>query len=59
MTIDTSMENFLRFGGSDAFMSNISNALFIDSKRVRIIAMREGSVIIDYKILESENDNLE
>ena len=59
MTIETDMESFIAYGGQTAFAFNISNALFIDASRVKVTSVKKGSVIIQYKIIESQKDNLE
>ena len=59
MKIEVEMEAFIKFGGSNQFAKNISEALFIDASRVRVTSIRKGSVIVDYEIEESQDDNLE
>lgn len=59
MKIEVEMEAFIKFGGSNQFAKNISEALFIDSSRVKVTSIRKGSIIIDYEIIESPDDNLE
>lgn len=59
MKIEVEMEDFIKYGGSNQFAKNISEALFIDPSRVRVTSIRKGSVIVDYEIEESEDDNLE
>jgi hypothetical protein len=59
MKIEVDMADFIAYGGSNQFAKNISQALFIDSSRVKVNSIRKGSVIIDYTIEESEGDNLD
>ena len=53
------MATFVAHGGQTAFALNISNALFIDSRRIKVTNVRKGSVIIDYQILDTGKDDLE
>ena len=59
MTIQTDMDSFITYGGQTAFAFNISNALFIDVQRIKVTSVKKGSVIIEYKIIESQKDNLD
>jgi hypothetical protein len=53
------METFDSYGGSTLFAKNISDALFIDFSRIKISSVKKGSVIVQYKIMRSEDDDLE
>jgi hypothetical protein len=44
------MADFLQNGGKEKFSSDIADGLGIDTSRVIVTELTEGSVIVDYKI---------
>lgn len=52
------MDDFENKGGQEKFIDDLSKNLWINSSQVEVTGLKSGSVIIDYKIKEDENNIL-
>ena len=48
--LDTRIDIFERKGGVTMFVDNLSQAMGIDKRSLKVRDIREGSVIVDYDI---------
>jgi hypothetical protein len=54
--LDATLDDFARAGGQPNFKQAVSSALAIDASRIVVTALREGSVIVDFKIYQGARD---
>ena len=58
VTLDSTVEDFELNGGKETFIDNLTLYLGIDDIQIRVTSVREGSVIIDYEIIEDESNGM-
>lgn len=58
ITLDTTVEDFEENGGKVAFVENLVLYLGIEDTQIRVTGVRQGSVIIDYEIIEDSSTGL-
>lgn len=52
LRFDGKIDEFYRLGGITLFLDRMSNFLTISSYRLKTLAVRNGSIIIDFVVLE-------
>jgi len=53
--MEQTLTQFYSSGGTTAFSDRIASALGIHASRVKVVAVYEGSVVVDYSIESEEN----
>lgn len=53
--LQSTVQEFYSTGGTDKFVRNLASALGINTSRIRILGVYEGSVVVDSAIEPKEN----
>ena len=54
--MDWSMEEYFADGGTTRFVDRLATSLGIDVFRIKVVAIYEGSVVVDFQIDEEEEE---
>lgn len=50
------MDEFYSGGGVTTFTDNVAGALGIHASQIKVVAVYEGSVVVEYNVIAEEND---
>ncbi len=54
--LNWTLNGFKENGGTNRFKENLANSLGIKLTFIQILSVREGSVIVDFQIVQAEED---
>ena len=53
------MDQFFQDGGSTSFIDRVSASLGIHASTIKIVSVYEGSLVVEYDIIDPSNDPVE